>query len=265
MCLLIVLSRVLPDWPLVVAANRDERYDRPAESLVLLRSTAPRTLGGRDLLAGGTWLAANERGVVAGLTNKPAPEGRDVAKRSRGEIPLALTEHDDAPSAATAFGTSAPRDFNPCWVLVGDRTSLFSLDMTQGDEVRSIELPPGIHILENKPLDQASAKVDYVSEALAGVAGRPGDEVLGLLQRLLADHTITNPAPDDGEDAQRRAQASACCVHADGYGTRSSMLVRLHHSDAVPEVWASDGPSCTNPMRRATSATWGGPLHPYDS
>ena len=259
MCLLIVLSRVLPDWPLIVAANRDERYDRPAEPLVLLRSVPARTLGGRDLLAGGTWLAVNEHAVMAGLTNQPIPEGRDPTKRSRGEIPLALTEHVTAASAVTAFPTSAPGGFNPCWVLVGDRRALFYLDMT-AEGMHGVELTPGIHVLENKSLHQASAKVDYVRSALEDAPGRSPDDVFGMLRGLLGDHTITHPAESDGEDARRRAQASACCVHSEAYGTRSSMLVGVQTSaDALPEVWVSDGPSCVNPLTKATLDLWGPP------
>src|SRR5882762_8250462 len=56
-CLLVVLSRVVPGLPLVVAANRDERFDRPATPMAILRAVGPRRLGGRDDKAGGTWLA----------------------------------------------------------------------------------------------------------------------------------------------------------------------------------------------------------------
>src|SRR5262245_12365665 len=66
MCLLIVQSRVHRDAPLVVAANRDELLARPAISMTVLE---PGIVGGRDLLAGGTWLALNRQGVFAGLTN----------------------------------------------------------------------------------------------------------------------------------------------------------------------------------------------------
>ena len=71
MCLLVIAFQMITDAPLIVAANRDERYDREATYLTSLLSVSPRTLGGRDELAGGTWLAVNEHGVVAGLTNKP--------------------------------------------------------------------------------------------------------------------------------------------------------------------------------------------------
>ena len=61
--------------------------------MTVLAESDPRILGGRDEKAGGTWLAVNEHGVVAGLTNRPAPDGADPARRSRGEIPLALAAH----------------------------------------------------------------------------------------------------------------------------------------------------------------------------
>ena len=70
MCLLVVLSRVIPGAPLVVAANRDEWLDRPSLAMTSL-SEAPRIRGGRDQRAGGTWLATSESGLVAGLTNAP--------------------------------------------------------------------------------------------------------------------------------------------------------------------------------------------------
>ena len=154
MCLLMVVSRLDPGVPLVVGANRDERLDRPATAVTVLRESAPRLLGGRDEEAGGTWLAVNEHGVVAGLTNRPSPEGRDPAKRTRGELPLALAAHRDAPSAAADFAARfSPDDYNPAWLLVGDRASLFAIDMTAAErrpgdrartrDPRAREQPPG--------------------------------------------------------------------------------------------------------------------------
>ena len=109
MCLLAVLSRVHPDHPLVVAANRDEFLARPASGVTVLRD-APRTLGGRDAVGGGTWLAVNLRGVVAALTNTPLPGAPDPARRSRGELPLLLTEHATAAAADAAAPAPAARD-----------------------------------------------------------------------------------------------------------------------------------------------------------
>ena len=131
-CLLIALFGVVPDVPLLIAANRDEMYQRPADPITVLHATQPRILGGRDELAGGTWLAVNEHGVVAGLTNQPTG-ARDPAKRSRGELPLAFAAYPDARTAVTEVCARLdPAAYNPCWMLVGDRHALFSVDVSGG-------------------------------------------------------------------------------------------------------------------------------------
>src|SRR5262249_58398234 len=100
-------------------------------AVTVLRPGPPRVLGGRDLMAGGTWLAVNERGLVAALTNGPSPEGRDPTQRSRGALPLALAAFDDATAAVEHFTpTYHPRHHNRAWLLVGDRRSLHYVDMT---------------------------------------------------------------------------------------------------------------------------------------
>jgi uncharacterized protein with NRDE domain len=253
-CLLIALSRVLPGWPLIVAANRDERLDRPAEPLTVLRSNRPRTVGGRDLMAGGTWLAINDHGVVAGLTNKPATEGRDPSKRSRGEIPLALTAARSARASVCSFrDTASPGDYNPCWVLVGDRSSLYYVDVTRDEGVGAVELSPGIHVLENKSLEEPSSKTDHVKRLLGDVRGLRVDQVQARLRRVLTDHTVNQGPADDSDRAQLASRASACCVHTEEYGTRSSMLTRLSASPVKPpEIWSSDGPACTNRLLKAS-------------
>ena len=94
------------EFALTIAANRDERYDRPAQSFTVLRERDPRVVGGRDSYAGGTWLAVNEYGVIAGLTNTPAANGRDASKRSRGEwvVPTPLVMGHEGSGAVTEVG-----------------------------------------------------------------------------------------------------------------------------------------------------------------
>jgi uncharacterized protein with NRDE domain len=247
-CLLVVLSRIMPEWPLVVAANRDEQYARPADPVMVLRER-PRTLGGRDRLAGGTWLALNEHGIIAGLTNKPMQ--RSPTRRSRGAIPLMLTEGTDASDAVAAFSASVrPAEFNPCWALVGDRSALFYLDLTRADALMVEELEPGLYVLENRALGAPSAKVDHVRARLGNAAAREPDDLLDALRALLADHVITAAPTADDAWSQLVSRASACCVHTEAYGTRSSMLIRVPRASAAPpQMWAADGPACTHPLR----------------
>jgi uncharacterized protein with NRDE domain len=245
-CLLIALHRVRPDEPLVVAANRDELYARPARAMERL-GEAPRVVGGRDELAGGTWLAVSERGLVAGLTNLPAPSGRDPSKRSRGELPLALARAADAASAVEAFRRAVrPADYNPAWILVGDRDALFYLDLTSAAlGVRA--LAPGLHVLENRPLEAPSPKADAVRAALLGIEALPRDLMLARLASVLANHEVP---PGAGAGARPPA-TEAPCVHTGPYGTRSSTLVMVGH-EGPPLVRFTDGPPCTTPFVDAT-------------
>lgn len=301
MCLLIALFKVVPSAPLIVAANRDEQYDRPAVAITTLRKAGPRMLGGRDEVAGGTWMAVNEYGVVAGLTNLPSPQGRDPAKRSRGELPVALAAHQDAAAAvAWICATVNPADYNPCWLMVGDRQSLFYVDLTGGNRPVARDLPAGTYVLENAPLLPESAKAGHVAGlikaalaagngdvrgALATVlcdhspgpaasrqdAGRPaasrqdarpqdaspadaslqeaGPDDAGLDDASLQDASLHDAGPDDAgtDDASPNGDLSAACVHADGYGTRSAMIVTVGAAGR-PAVQVADGPSCQAPL-----------------
>jgi len=250
-CLLIALSRIVPGVPLLVAANRDERYSRPAEAVTVLRAAGPRILGGRDEVAGGTWLAVNSHGVVAGLTNQPAG-GHDPARRSRGELPLAFAAY---PDAATAVAAVCPRlrpaDYNPCWLLVGDRHALFSVDLTGGDRAVPEELGPGRYVLENVPLHGRSAKQRRIAALVGERAGEPGGPAAGLAG-VLADHEPASgprPRPDGGPPWP--AELSAACVHTPGYGTRSAMIAAVREA-GWPEVAVAAGPPCQVPLRDVT-------------
>jgi uncharacterized protein with NRDE domain len=209
---------------------------------------APRVVGGRDELAGGTWLAVSERGVVAGLTNLPAPSGRDPTRRSRGELPLLCARQVDATSAVEAFRQAVrPADYNPAWILVGDRDALFYLDLTSAAlGVRS--LGPGLYVLENRPLEAPSPKADAVRAALAGSEALPRDQLLARLASVLASHEV----PPGAGGGARPPETEAACVHAGPYGTRSSTLVMVGEK-GPPTVRFTDGPPCTAPFSDATA------------
>jgi uncharacterized protein with NRDE domain len=252
MCLLVFAWQTEPANALVVAANRDERLDRPAHALCVLREGEPRILGGRDDLAGGTWLAVNQHGVVAGLTNRPAPGGRDLSKRSRGELPLMAAEQRTAQDAVHELARRVrPGDYNPAWLLVADRDSLHYVEIAANRSSSFRQLSPGIHILENVALGEPSLKVDRV-RTLMSTATAHGESLWTAMPDVLADHTV--PTIEDGERArtgevERRPATLASCVHTDDYGTRSAVLVRVPIDPGAPPVMSvADGPPCTAPF-----------------
>ncbi|HEX3334161.1 MAG TPA: NRDE family protein [Acidimicrobiales bacterium] len=243
MCLLVVASRIVPGEPLIVGANRDEILERPSTSMTVLSETAPRILGGRDEQSGGTWLAVNEHGVCAGLTNQPMGDAKDPTKRSRGALPLTAVRHASAAAGVAALiAEHDPADYNGAWLLVGDRMDLYFVDFT-GARARAVVLAPGIHVLENRTVDEPSPKVDLVRATLGSPAG--GDAMVEGFRAVLADHRI--PEGDERPN-------SANCVHLEEFGTRSSCLVRVGAEPAVrPRVWVADGPPCMTP---STEVSW---------
>jgi uncharacterized protein with NRDE domain len=248
-CLLVVASQQVAGEPLIVGANRDEILERPSTSITVLDDGPPRILGGRDELSGGTWLAVNEHGVCAGLTNQPQAEGKDPSKRSRGELPLALARYETAPDAVEGLvGTFRPEDYNGSWLLVGDRRSLFFVDFTGAGPASAVALPPGIHVLENRALGEPSLKVDLVRDMLGSPVG--GDEVVDAFRRVLADHLVP-----DGEERENAAN----CVHLESFGTRSSCLVRVSDGREPPRMWVADGPPCAAPYHEVTGLWKGRP------
>ena len=245
MCLLVVASQLIPGEPLIVGANRDEVLDRPTTPITVLGEGPPRILGGRDELSGGTWLAVNERGVCAGLTNQPLGDAKDPTKRSRGELPLAAARCPTAAAGVEALARYDPAEFNGAWLLVGDRLSLYFVDFT-GTHVVVAELGPGIHVLENRAVDDPSPKSDLVRDVVASPAS--GDQMVEAFERVLRDHRV--PEGDERPNA-------ATCVHLDTFGTRSSCLVRVGSDPgARPRLWVADGPPCTSSYVSA-DGLWG--------
>jgi uncharacterized protein with NRDE domain len=253
-CLLVVASRVVDGEPLLVGANRDELLERPSTSVTVLDEGPPRIVGGRDELSRGTWLAVNEHGVCAGLTNQPLGDEKDPSKRSRGELPLELARHATAPEAVDALLSAfRPGDYNGSWLLVGDRTSLYFVDFTGSDAGMAVALPPGIHVLENRALGETSPKVDLVRTELD--VAPDGDELARAFRRVLADHR--------NAESEERPNA-ANCVHLDTFGTRSSCIVRVPSGSGAPRMWVADGPPCTTAYEDVSGLldSSAGPLRP---
>ena len=233
MCLLVFVWQTEPAYSLVVAANRDERFERPAQSLCVLRDRDPRILGGRDDLAGGTWLAVNQHGVVAGLTNRPSPGGRDLSKRSRGELPLMAAEQRTAHDAVHELARHVrPGRLQPGMAPGGDRDSLHYVEIAADRPPSFRVLSPGIHILENVALGERSLKVDRVRSLMAAATSN-GEPLWTALPTVLADHTVPTA---EGEVRPEVAEGGAEARHPG--------VVRAHR-----RLWHPLGGSRTSPDR----------------
>ena len=93
MCLLLMAFKHHPDYPLIIAANRDEFHSRPA-SEAHYWNDKPTILAGRDLQAGGTWLGISKNGKFASVTNYHEQISEPVPPLSRGALIIDFLKSD---------------------------------------------------------------------------------------------------------------------------------------------------------------------------
>lgn len=233
MCTLAIAVRADRRWPLVVAANRDERLHRDAEGWGLrdgvngIRFAAP-----RDLLAGGTWIGLSSSGIFAGLTNYHAPFDwyPDSARRSRGEVVgLALAQSSVA-DARRALSALDPATFNPFHLVVADVGDAF-LWWYDGERSGLETLGPGLHLVTESSPHGDGPRGELVRSRW------PVDLSIPHLREVMSIH-----ASDPGA-------RTSTCIHMDPvYGTRSSSFLRLAADLGASELLVADGPPCRAPF-----------------
>jgi hypothetical protein len=142
MCTVIILNRPEHDWPILIAANRDERHDRPWKPPAAHWADRPDVIAGLDERAGGSWLGINGTGVVAAVLNRQGTLGPADGKRSRGELVLDALDHPDATDAAAALRAIDPRAYQPFNLIVADNRDAFLVILRDGATDRSVEVAP---------------------------------------------------------------------------------------------------------------------------
>jgi uncharacterized protein with NRDE domain len=200
---------------LVIAANRDEFLDRPSEGPELRTTPYGVIVAPRDVLAGGTWLGMNGTGVFAAVTNRRCAEP-DPGCRSRGLLVIDALRWPTAREAVEKLEIESlePETYNPFNLFVADRKSCFLV--TYDGAPRRIDLSPGAHVIGNiDPTAPRTAKLAALDREAERTAGAGADRVLDELAEICRGHGAGGGALDD------------TCVHAGGYGTRSSALLRL--------------------------------------
>ncbi|MCB9540213.1 MAG: NRDE family protein [Myxococcales bacterium] len=242
MCTLVVLHRAHPDWPVVCAANRDEYYARPTEPPQVLLER-PHAVGGRDALAGGTWMGVTASGFFVGLTNQPPDGAPDPSRASRGQVVLDALAAGSTAAAEARLRGLRPGAHNPFNLVFGDADGLRVLYARDTGHAFA-DVPPGVHVLPNGRLNDAGFPKVQRARALLTPLPADGEALLTRLQRVLADgdRPADAPArPRDGLDAETRRALHALCVRTPAYGTRSASIVALRPG-GVARYLHADGP-----------------------
>lgn len=229
MCLIVFAWRPNHELPLIVAANRDEFYERP--TLALGRwLDAPDIVAGRDLQAGGTWLGIGAAGRFAALTNIRAP-GTPTGARSRGELPERYLRGQLTPHAYLTELAGHLEHYAGFNLLVGDEHELWYLN---SHAAVPEQLGPGLHGLSNAALDSPWPKLLRARDAMQGHMDEPDAEE--LLQ-LLNDPALAEDAqlPKTGVPYEWEKRLSSIFITSADYGTRASTVL-IRRADGSAEI-----------------------------
>lgn len=236
MCLIVVGWRAHPDFPMVVAANRDEFYARPS-SLACRWTDDPRVIGGRDLEAGGTWLGITEGGRFAAVTNVREPS-MPKGERSRGELTSSfLLGSESAGEYAARIDGKAYSGFN---LLAGDGEALW---YTSNRDGAPRALPPGVYGLSNHLLDTPWPKLVAARQRFAAaLQSLPAtDDFFAILadDQIVPDEDL----PRTGVALEWERRLSAIFVRSENYGTRAATVLTRDSSGGIRLEERSFGPN----------------------
>lgn len=165
MCTIVILHRPGHDWPLILAANRDEMIDRPWLPPARHWEDRPKVTAGKDSLAGGTWMGLNDYGIVAAVLNRRGTLGPAPGLRSRGELPLEALDHAEAETATKALSQINSQAYRPFNMVIADAHGanvIASFGTEQGGRVDVTPAPEGISLITAYDLnDLKSPRINH--------------------------------------------------------------------------------------------------------
>jgi uncharacterized protein with NRDE domain len=237
MCLILIVWRAHPEYPCVIAANRDESHERAAAPAQWW-SDPPHILAGRDLAAGGTWLGMTRTGRFAALTNYRDPQQPRRLGPSRGTLVTNILESSDSVAEGLKYLRRVGAQYNGFNLIFSDGERLGIFESARGE---GRELDPGIYGLSNHLLDTPWPKVQKAKSRLQSALSGMADATAVL--ELLRDDL---PAPDEqlprtGLSLEWERLLSSAFVRAPDYGTRCSTVVRIDlKGTACFDEWSWD-------------------------
>ncbi|MEW4369817.1 NRDE family protein [Paenibacillus kandeliae] len=239
MCLILFAYRVHPRYPLIMATNRDEFYERPSAQAHRWEDM-PYIIAGRDLLKRGTWIGVSKVGQFAALTNYRNPLEQAEGKRSRGELITNFLKEQQSPAEYMQQMVEERYQYPGYNLLVGDRQNLYYYSNV-GKEMMPLE--SGIYGISNHLLDTDWPKVRLGKQGLEQTVHQLdtqqineqqlADQLFALLQ--VTDRPEDEELPHTGISLERERLLSSIFIHSQelAYGTRSSTVLLMSDEEMI--------------------------------
>ena len=229
MCLIALRWSPDAEWPLIVAANRDEFYQR-ASAPAHHWPNSPGLFAGLDKQAGGTWLGVNTRGRFAAVTNFRRPG--ESGTISRGALTHDFLASDQSAQDYLHSLETNSQDYAGFNLMIADDTGLWyftNRSQTTADGNSLQQLPPGTYGLSNHLLDTAWPKLLRLKEGFTRLVDNQSPDAASLIDLLQDQWRPEDSAlPDTGVGIERERLLSSCFIHSPIYGTRTSTALILN-------------------------------------
>lgn len=230
MCLIFISLQNHPTYKLVVAANRDEFYQRKTAAASFW-SDHPNILGGRDLEASGTWMAMDTGGKISMVTNYRDPLNINPKAPSRGQLVSDYLLNGSAPNEYLKSVDQNGKTYNGFNLIVGSGDELYYYSNYKG----AIEkIQPGLHGLSNHLLDTPWPKVEQGRKKMKDILASTDIDPTKLFDLLYDDRTAPDEKlPDTGVGLERERMLSSMFIKSPNYGTRCSTVVMIDQANNV--------------------------------
>lgn len=230
MCLIFLSLNDHPTYKLIVAANRDEFYNRKTEAASYWKDH-PTLLGGRDLEASGTWMGITTSGKISMLTNYRDPQNINPQAPSRGKLVSDFLIGDESGDEYLKKISSHVKMYNGFNLINGTVDELYYYS-NYAEGIQQIK--PGLHGLSNHLLDTTWPKVARGKEKLKPILSQstinPEDLFAFLFDNQLA---ADNLLPQTGLSLERERALSSMFIKTDNYGSRCSTVILVDQSNHV--------------------------------
>jgi len=231
MCLILFSYKLHAKYRLILAANRDEFYNRPTASLDYW-SDHPDVLAGRDLKGNGTWLGINRSGRLAAITNYREPAAHMKNVPSRGILIRDFLTGNASPKHYLKAVSNKSKAYNGFNLIAGDRSGFYYYS-NRATRIR--QLQPGLYGISNHLIDTAWPKIQKGKGLLKGQLNGLEKIDIKKIWEILADRSLPadKALPDTGVGLEWERILAPLFISSPDYGTRSSSIVLMEYSGQI--------------------------------